>query len=181
MENLLGYAAEEVLGERCWKVLCGRDAFGNIFCNEFCNVRRAFSRNESVHGFELDVRKASGETARVWNSTLVVRGGRPSQCINIHLLRAAGYAECAEPGAGQSCPTHANTTLLANADGCPKLTARQVEILRYFAKGLSSKAVASALGISALTVRTHTRNILRDCSVHNIRQAILLAQRHGLT
>ncbi len=185
IEELSGYSAQQALGRPCWEVLRGHDVFGNTYCNEFCNVRRTLSRNEPIHGFEMDVRKASGEMVRVLSSTLVVGGGRGSKRITIHLLRPTSRVESTEHERGEPADCLSSATPVASvippaANGCPKMTARQIEILGYLAEGRSSKAIAQALDISVLTVRTHTRNILSRCRVHNIRQAMSAARRYGL-
>ncbi len=43
----------------------------------------------------------------------------------------------------------------------PRLTIREIEILDFIAKGLSSKEIAARLFISANTVANHRRNMLR--------------------
>ncbi len=184
-EKLLGYAAHKVLAKNCSDVLCGRDVSGHTYCNEFCSVRRAIARNESVHAFEMDIRTAAGKLVHVATSTLVVRCRRASQRIIIHLLRPTMRVDDAEHEVIRDRPTPVKAVpaafdTRAAANGFPTMTARQIEVLRSLAKGHSSKAVANDLGISPLTVRTHTRNILRDCGVHSVLQAVLRAQSCGL-
>jgi len=91
IEDLLGYSAEQVLGKPCWNALRAHDVFGNPCCHEFCSVRQALMRNESIHSFEMDLGKASGDIVRVLCSTIVVRTGRGLRHINIHLLRPTKY------------------------------------------------------------------------------------------
>lgn len=56
------------------------------------------------------------------------------------------------------------------------LSARETEIHAHLADGLSDKAIARELGISANTVRVHVREVLRKLDVSNRTQAALL---HG--
>ena len=60
------------------------------------------------------------------------------------------------------------------------LTDREQEVLRSLMAGMGYKRVASHLGISIDTVRTHVRHIYRKLQVHNVAQAITRALREGL-
>ena len=60
------------------------------------------------------------------------------------------------------------------------LTAREVEILRLVAQGLSNQEIAEKLVISERTVRTHVTNILGKLQLANRTQAALYALREGL-
>jgi DNA-binding NarL/FixJ family response regulator len=57
------------------------------------------------------------------------------------------------------------------------LTSRESQVLECFAKGLSREEIASLLGISRATLRTHVQNILRKLDLHSISQAASLAVR----
>jgi DNA-binding NarL/FixJ family response regulator len=61
-----------------------------------------------------------------------------------------------------------------------RLTPRETEILRSLADGRTSNQVAQSLGISALTVQSHVKNILAKLGVHSKIEAVTLAWRHGL-
>jgi NarL family two-component system response regulator LiaR len=61
------------------------------------------------------------------------------------------------------------------------LTEREVEVLRYVAKGLSNQEIADELTIAEVTVRTHVSNILSKLHLANRVQATLYALREGLT
>ena len=47
------------------------------------------------------------------------------------------------------------------------------------ATGMSSDAIAKALGMSPHTLRTHTQNILTKLGVHSKMEALVIAIRHG--
>jgi DNA-binding NarL/FixJ family response regulator len=61
------------------------------------------------------------------------------------------------------------------------LTAREQEILRCLAAGLSRADIARELYISPDTVRTHVHNLLHRLGVHDSVAAVAIAQRAGLT
>jgi ATP/maltotriose-dependent transcriptional regulator MalT len=60
------------------------------------------------------------------------------------------------------------------------LTAREHEILRLMAAGMTNPQIAAQLVIGAGTVKTHTLNIYRKLEVANRTQAIVRAQELGL-
>lgn len=60
-----------------------------------------------------------------------------------------------------------------------RLTPRQIEILQRMADGLSPEEMATELGISRHTLRTHVQNILTKLGVHSKLQALAVAIRFG--
>jgi DNA-binding NarL/FixJ family response regulator len=57
------------------------------------------------------------------------------------------------------------------------LTARQMEVVRLLARGLSNKAIARELGVSEGTVKVHLLAVFRVLDVRNRTAAVLEAQR----
>jgi two-component system, NarL family, response regulator LiaR len=60
------------------------------------------------------------------------------------------------------------------------LTARELEVLRELARGLSNKAIAEELVLSERTVKTHVSNILAKLHLAHRTQAALYAVRERL-
>jgi len=60
------------------------------------------------------------------------------------------------------------------------LTVREKEVLRLMAEGLPSREIASKLGISYATVRTHIRSLGAKLGVHSKVQAIVKARELAL-
>ena len=60
------------------------------------------------------------------------------------------------------------------------LTAREVEVLRLLARGMSSKQIASRLVLAPKTVRNHTEHIYAKTGASNRVSASLFAVQHGL-
>lgn len=60
------------------------------------------------------------------------------------------------------------------------LTARETDVLKLIAVGLSNKEIARDLGIGEKTVKTHVSNILSKFNVLSRTQAALMAVRMGL-
>ncbi len=62
----------------------------------------------------------------------------------------------------------------------PRLTPREMEVLRLVAKGLHNREVAKQLFISENTVKNHVRNILEKLQLHSRMEAVLYAVRERL-
>ena len=64
--------------------------------------------------------------------------------------------------------------------GRPRLTARETEVLRLVAKGLSYKDVAEELTVSVRTVQNHVQNTLGKLQLHNRSALVRYAFENGL-
>ncbi|RLV49891.1 DNA-binding response regulator [Nocardioides mangrovicus] len=62
----------------------------------------------------------------------------------------------------------------------PRLTDRELEVLRLVAKGLNNREVAKELFISENTVKNHVRNILEKLQLHSRMEAVMYAVREKL-
>ncbi len=62
----------------------------------------------------------------------------------------------------------------------PALTARQTEILRLVAQGLSSKEIARSLDLSVKTVETHRTQIMERLMIHDLAGLVRYAVRTGI-
>src|SRR5215207_2805837 len=62
----------------------------------------------------------------------------------------------------------------------PRLTDRELEVVRALARGKSNKEIASTLGISEKTVRNHASNIYKKLHIFDRTQAVIYAIRRGL-
>jgi HD-like signal output (HDOD) protein/DNA-binding CsgD family transcriptional regulator len=63
-------------------------------------------------------------------------------------------------------------------DPCPR-SPREVEVLRRLAKGMVYKQIASELGLSTSTVRTHLHNVYGKLGAMDRAQAVLIATERG--
>ena len=61
-----------------------------------------------------------------------------------------------------------------------RLTPREKEVLRMMAEGISSREIATRLGISYTTVRTHIRSLGSKLGVHSKLEAIVKARELAL-
>jgi two-component system NarL family response regulator len=62
----------------------------------------------------------------------------------------------------------------------PRLTDREMEVLKLVAKGLNNRDIAKELFISENTVKNHIRNILEKLQLHSRMEAVVYAVREKL-
>ncbi len=62
----------------------------------------------------------------------------------------------------------------------PRLTNRELEVLRHVARGRNNREIARTLFISENTVKNHIRNILEKLQLHSRMEAVMYAMREKL-
>jgi two-component system NarL family response regulator len=62
----------------------------------------------------------------------------------------------------------------------PRLTERELEVLRLVAQGLNNREIAKQLFISENTVKNHVRNILEKLQLHSRMEAVMYAVREKI-
>jgi DNA-binding NarL/FixJ family response regulator len=94
---------------------------------------------------------------------------------------AAGLSTVDPIAAGKLAAALAGTVPVAVPVGNPDgLTAREVEVLRLMAGGLSNPEIATRLFIGQTTVKTHINNAFAKIGVRNRAEAVRYAHQHGL-
>jgi DNA-binding CsgD family transcriptional regulator len=184
-ERLLGRPAYQVLGRRCYDILCGRDVYGNRYCSSNCPVssQARTHQNEELHTFLMDVPVAGGSTRRVSVTPFAISGGHPSLATIVHVLRdpeshpSALERELADAVDEGPSP---RPSLRTAAGEIASLTDREQEILRKMAQGLTTDGIAAELFISPVTVRNHIARILSKLDVHTKLAAVAFAYQHGM-
>lgn len=92
-------------------------------------------------------------------------------------------------GAAYYSPEAGNRLVMAerlagqSSDKCTRastLTMREIEIIRYVAKGLANKHIAQTAGISERTVGRHIENIMRKLGLHSRVELTRFALQEGL-
>jgi len=62
----------------------------------------------------------------------------------------------------------------------PRVTARELEVLKLVAQGLNNRQIGTRLFISENTVKNHVRNILEKLQLHSRMDAVMYAVREKL-
>lgn len=184
-ERLLDRPAASVLGRRCAEVMCGRDVHGNVYCIQNCPVAlQAREMPEApVNSFRLCVPNGDRGTKWVRVSVFHVGSARAGLSTLVHVLREPDAPPSAleQRLAEESRRKAGSDGERARADlGGATLTARERDILRCLAEAMPTAGIASALGISSVTVRNHTQRILQKLGVHSKLHAVVHAYRNQL-
>jgi DNA-binding NarL/FixJ family response regulator len=111
-----------------------------------------------------------------------------------YLLKDSAFDELARAirtvGSGQTylSPAIAGTVVEEYLTGgagpqgpAASLTPREREVLQLIAEGLSTKRIASRLGVSVKTVETHRRQMMEKLGVQSVAELTKYAIREGLT
>lgn len=165
--ELLGFAANRVIGLNFQEVIQARDVHGNRLCESHCAFHQMVRLGEAPESFELDVRTASGERCRVAVSVVIVLGPDPSTYRLIYLMtplrRRRRADEAIDRLLAEKTYPHVAVTG-ADQRGRrkkPSLTTRQKEVLALLVLGRNSREIAEELGVSVYTVRSHVQNVLK--------------------
>jgi HD-GYP domain-containing protein (c-di-GMP phosphodiesterase class II) len=95
-------------------------------------------------------------------------------------LRAEVTAGRLDSDAAEAVLAAAGHRVARRREGPARLTAREVDVLRLVAQGLSSREIAARLVISPKTVRNHVEHIYVKIGASNRATASLFAMQHGL-
>ncbi len=80
----------------------------------------------------------------------------------------------------RSRPSHAASDPHLSINPLPRLSTREIQILRCIALGMSAGETSHQLGISPKTVENHKRRIFTKLGVQNQSHAVAIATRAGL-
>ncbi|MGQ0640943.1 MAG: LuxR C-terminal-related transcriptional regulator [Gemmatimonadaceae bacterium] len=185
-EQLFGYPASEVIGRHVEEVL---DAFDSLGTEPFVGGAEAAVRDREMSGrgvphFDLNVRTRSGERLWINVSTIVSDNRRPGRRLLVRLARDITRTRLTATVLDRMLELARQVVALPNdvSQQAPveTLTNHERRILKLFAEGKNSATIASALGISAQTLRNHLHHINRKLRTHSRLEAVTHAQRRGL-
>lgn len=185
--KLLGFDSRKAQGKNLHKLMQARDIYGNLLSGRQFAFHEMVSRSEPVRSFDMEVRTASGDPLRVAVSVIVVLESDGTDYQLVYQLRPIYRRRKADEAIerllslrGTAAEDPVSLRSRPTTDGAPELTARQIEILRLMARGADVREMASTLGISVNTVRTHIQRTLRRLGVHSQLEAVAAAFRDRL-
>lgn len=120
----------------------------------------------STHDGEEDVYQALQAGARTY---LLKTAAREELMDTIRKVHAGERAISAVVG-----------TRLAERMAHPELSAREIEVLKLIARGLSNKEIGSTLGIAEVTVKLHAVHLFTKLNVKDRTQATTTALQRGI-
>jgi PAS domain S-box-containing protein len=173
-EELLGYAAQEVLGKPCYNVMmaCGGDC--ELACSEHCSQFKQARQLQWSSEQMLEGKTKAGKKIRLHVISFCLLSSKQKLSALIHVFWRAN---------GTLRPSDSRDFLPLGALQEPplaSLSSQQLTILRCMTAGMDTKSTAALLFISPTTVRNHVQHILRKLGVHSRLEAVELAHRHHL-
>ena len=121
------------------------------------------------------------EALRAGASGFVLKDDPPEQLIGAVRTVAAGDALLSPAITKRVIKQFTRIPRLAPPKELDELTAREHDILRLIADGLSNAEIGQRLYISETTVKTHVTHILQKLGLRDRVQAVVLAYQSGLT
>ncbi len=189
-EKILGYKASEALGKYCYEFMVGEDYDRQPFCRRDCPTIVAARRGRGVPAYDICSRARSGRD--VWISMSIIPAGDKIEGgpVAIHLFRdvtdrrrsesLAQETLAAVRGFLESSPASGSEIAKPAPVPNPRLSAREIEVLRRLAQGDGTAELAENLAISVATARNHMDRVMRKLGVHSRLQAVVRATKLGL-
>jgi DNA-binding NarL/FixJ family response regulator len=115
-------------------------------------------------------------------SGFLLKDTTPEQLVHAVRVIAAGEA-LLDPAVTRRLIQRARPSLArpaVSATAFDALSAREMEVLRLLAQGLSNAEIAGALVVSEATVKTHVSHLLGKLGLRDRVQAVVLAYQHNL-
>ncbi len=120
------------------------------------------------------------EALRAGASGFVLKDDPPEQLIAAVRTVAAGDALLSPAITKRVIKQFARAPRPTRPEGIDDLTARERDVLRLIARGLSNAEIGHELYISDTTVKTHVTRVLQKLNLRDRVQAVVLAYQTGL-
>ncbi|MFC4529160.1 response regulator [Sphaerisporangium dianthi] len=117
---------------------------------------------------------------RVGASGFLTKEVAPAELRHAVVVVAAGEALLSPSVTRRVVQQFAHRPTPVSGDGLAVLTAREREVVRLVAQGLSNEHIAARLVISPLTAKTHVTRALMKLNVRDRVQLVILAYESGL-
>jgi DNA-binding NarL/FixJ family response regulator len=120
------------------------------------------------------------EALRAGASGFLLKDAPPARLIDAIRTVAAGETLLGPEITRRVVERYVTLPLPSAGDAFAALTAREVDVVRHVARGLSNAEVGEALGLTEATVKTHLTSILRKLDLRDRTQVVVLAYERGL-
>jgi putative nucleotidyltransferase with HDIG domain len=107
-----------------------------------------------------------------------VLGGQVTPSELLSCARSVGVSPASLRTVMYELPLPTSTGRPRQVDPCP-MSGREIDVLRRLAKGMVYKQIATELGLSTSTVRTHLHNVYGKLGAMDRAQAVLIATERG--
>ena len=186
-EAMFTLSARDAIGRRCAEIVQGTDECGPV-CSAHCTIHEAVRKRHPVGNFDLQVQTANGmQWCNI--SVLIADGENPTTPYSLHIVRQIEVGKRLDLLVrdfvvnSTGLPAEQVTTLISTTRSPARkidLSAREHDVLKLLAKGVTTTAIAEQLHISRPTVNNHVQRILRKLDSHTRLEAIRRAEHAGL-
>ena len=179
-EGILGYAAADVLGRRCYEVLQNISVQDSSpLCVADCPTIRTGLQGGVPQVVTLLLRSATGHTKRVHFTPLFLPKLQNDPKLLVFLFHEdAEGGQASEPIDGEDALARrlAGERAAATRGEAEQLTKREREVMRLLSFGLNTNEIARRLQLSVHTVRNHFSNARQKLQARSKLEAVLIAQ-----
>ena len=186
-ERILGYSSDEVLGRPCHELLSGVAAAGEVGDGQSeCPSIRALQAGRLPSQTRTHLVCKSGDRKLVSMIPIVVGGieGEAQLVLQLFTDEVAGARPDRTGGATYVAPTISAFSAVPNrrptdvgGPRAPRLTTRELEVLRLVSMGWDTPRIANDLNISPHTVLNHIRHFRRKLDAPTKLDAVVSAIR----
>jgi PAS domain S-box-containing protein len=184
-EKILGYSSDQVIGKKCYDVLCANGNIGRVKCSRSCVVTSNASKGRTTKDFDLECKTSSGETKNINMSIMLPPQSSGTREI-LHTFRDVTDRRRVENASAGPNDTNLNRTSKSNSMlgstryRLPPLTTREDQVLKLLAAGKNTNDISEILEIRPLTARNHISRLLTKLGCRSRLEVVALATRAGL-
>ena len=189
-EKMLGYRPDQVIGKKCYDVLCASGTTGRVKCNRNCVVVTNAAKGRTTRDFDLECKTADDESVSV-NMTVMLPGQGSGSRDILHVFRDVTDRRRVENASNFDVDQDSSRTtrtpqqkkaigMSSSGYRLPPLTTREDQVLKLLAAGKNTKDMAEILAIRPLTARNHVSRLLTKLGCRSRLEAVALGTRAGL-